>query len=148
MNKKYSAEEMAPVIEELLSCGKKVNLTVTGNSMYPLFRNRLDTVVLEKSLNYEKNDIVFYKRDNGQYVLHRIVSEKDGFFCTAGDNETEKEFPVYPEKVLGRAISATRGKKNVKFSVLWYKLYCFVWTELFFLRKILLKIVKTLAKLK
>ena len=146
MNKKYTADEMAPVIEALISEGKRVNLTVTGNSMYPLFRNRLDSVILEKSEVYKKNDIVFYKRDNGQYILHRIVGKKEKGFCIAGDNETKKEYPIAPSQIIARAISAQRGKKHINFSALWYKFYCFLWTRLFFLRKILLKTVKTLAK--
>ena len=148
MNRRYSAEEMAPVICEFVSQGKKVNITVTGNSMYPLFRNRLDSVVLEKCEKYKKNDIVFYKRENGQYILHRIIREDEKGFCMAGDNETEKEYPVSEKTIIAKVTEAKRGKKNVGFSGSFYKFYCFVWTNLFFMRKILLKIIKTLAKLK
>ncbi len=148
MNKRYSLEEMAPVIAELLSCGKKVNITVTGNSMYPLFRNRLDTVVLEKFPEYKKGDVIFYKRGNGQYVLHRILKEKNGAFVVAGDNEIKKEYPVYKENVLGRAISAVRGSRKVDFSSFIYKFYSFMWVEFFFIRKNILKILKNTCKIK
>ena len=148
MNRRYSVQEMAPVICEFVSAGKKVNITVTGNSMYPLFRNRLDSVVLEKCENYKKNDIVFYKRENGQYILHRIIKKDENGFCMAGDNETKKEYPVSEKTVIAKVTEAKRGEKNVEFSGAFYKCYCFVWTNLFFMRKILLKIIKTLAKLK
>ncbi len=148
MNKRYSIEEMAPVVEELVSANIKVNLTVTGNSMYPLFRSRLDTVVIEKNDQYNLGDIVFYKRKNGQYVLHRIVGIKDTFFEIAGDNETKKEFPVRKESIIGKVISAERGGKYIDFSKIWYKFYKIIWIRLFFLRKFLLKFTKTLAKLK
>ena len=146
MNKRYSVEEIAPVIGELVSCGKKVNITVTGNSMYPLFRNRLDSVMLEKAESYKVGDIVLYCRKNGQYVLHRIVKIKGDCYALAGDNETQKEYPVEKENIIARAVSGVRGKKNINFSALWYKFYKFIWIKLFFLRKILLNIIKTLAK--
>ena len=48
-------------IEEGLKGGKDINLTVTGNSMYPLFKSRVDTVVLTVPKKIKKYDILFYK---------------------------------------------------------------------------------------
>jgi len=89
-------DELGPFIEESVKAGKKVKLTVTGDSMYPLFKSRVDTVVLDIPKNKKpgKYDIVFYKRDNGRYILHRILKEKNGAFVIAGDNEVKKEYPV------------------------------------------------------
>jgi hypothetical protein len=42
----------------------------------------------------KKYDVIFYRRENGQYVLHRIIKiKKDGYVCR-GDNQTAKEYPV------------------------------------------------------
>ena len=46
--------------------------------MFPLLKDNRDSFKLEKITSKpKKKDIVLYKRDNGQYVLHRIIKEKD-----------------------------------------------------------------------
>ena len=70
-------------IADSLSKGSEVNLTVTGDSMYPLFKSRVDTVVLAMPKNtksVKKRDIVFYRRDDGSYILHRILKIQKGIY--------------------------------------------------------------------
>ena len=79
-NKSFSLEELFPVIQEQLDSGKKVTFKPRGTSMLPLIREGKDGIVLEKSMgNHKKNGIVFYRRKDGQFVLHRIVYVKDGY---------------------------------------------------------------------
>ena len=85
---------LGPFIELQIREEKKVKLTVTGDSMYPLLKSRIDTVVLDTPKNLKKYDIVFYKRDNGRYILHRILKKKNGIFTIAGDYELKKEYPI------------------------------------------------------
>ena len=46
--------ELSPIMEECLRSGKKVRLTVVGNSMFPLFSSKRDSVVLSKKESYRK----------------------------------------------------------------------------------------------
>lgn len=43
-------DELSPILISVLETGSSVKLTVTGNSMYPLFRNGVDIVVLKKKI--------------------------------------------------------------------------------------------------
>ena len=68
------AATLAPIIEEQLREGKTVRFAPKGRSMLPMIREGRDTVTLcavDRPL--KKYDIGFYRRRDGQYVLHRIV---------------------------------------------------------------------------
>ena len=80
-SKRYAAlDEMMPVIREKLDAGGEVRLPASGRSMTPLFRDGKDTVILEAAdkKGLKKYDMILYRRDNGQYVLHRIVGRSGG----------------------------------------------------------------------
>ena len=74
-----SLEELSPILNSLLEQGQTVTLQVTGISMMPLWMHRRDQVVLEhcQEGSLKNGDIVLYRRENGQYVLHRIIKLYD-----------------------------------------------------------------------
>ena len=59
---------------ELERTGQLIYTTV-GTSMRPFIRSQEDLVVIQRrpDTRYGKWDAVLYRRDSGQYVLHRIV---------------------------------------------------------------------------
>lgn len=138
---------LGPFIEEEIRKGKKVNLTVTGDSMYPLFKSRIDTVVLDGTKNPKKYDIVFYRRENGSYILHRILKEKGGLYTIAGDNELKKEFPVKKEQIIAKVSEFTRKGKNHKANELFYRVYGFIWVNFFPVRPFILRFLMSLYRL-
>lgn len=93
MNKVVSIEDIVPLIKEQLNHNGTVRFTPKGNSMLPTLRNNKDSVTLKSPLfPLKKYDIAFYVRDNGQYVLHRIVDiPKDGTYTMRGDNQFVNE---------------------------------------------------------
>ena len=68
-------EAFAPLIEEAFSNNQTFKMPVNGTSMLP-FINRTHHVVLDKPISLKRNDMILYKRTNGQYVLHRIFRVK------------------------------------------------------------------------
>ena len=140
-------DQIAPFITDAISKGKKVKLTVTGNSMYPLFRDRKDTVVLAPFSKLKKRDVVFYKRTNGQYVLHRIIKKKGNILTFAGDNETKKEYPVNVSDCIAVMTSFERYSKESSADDLWYRLYSFFWVAVFPFRKFCKKLLHIGAKI-
>ncbi len=144
---KPSITELAPYIIQSLNEGKAVKLTVTGNSMYPLFRSDKDNVTIEKTSSFKKYDIVLYKRQNGQYVLHRIICKKGDSFVFAGDNETVKEYDISSFDCIAKVTSFERSGKAFSTSAFWYKVYCLIWVRFFPLRRILGRALRVFAKL-
>lgn len=143
---KPSITELAPYIVQSLNDGKKVKLTVTGNSMYPLFRSDKDNVTIEKTSSFKKYDIVFYKRKNDSYVLHRLLSVKNDCFIFAGDNETIKEYGISSFDCLAKVTSFERSGETFKTDALWHKIYCRIWVWFFPVRRVLGKALRIFAK--
>ena len=85
MNKIIPMEDMVQIIKEQFAAGgEKVSFTPRGCSMLPMLRDNLDKVVLEKPADHlKKYDLPLYMRDNGSYVLHRVVDvgEDEMFPC-------------------------------------------------------------------
>ncbi len=142
--------EITPLIEELISQGADVRLTVNGNSMFPMLHSKSDSVILTKPYSaLKKYDIPLYKRENGQYVLHRIVKVKKGVFTINGDNQYFLESPVYPEQICAVVKSFYRKGKLIYCDNLLYRLYCVFWVTLRPFRGFISKCyIKTVGKLK
>ncbi len=119
---------MGAMIEETLSRGDSVRLIVTGNSMFPLLHNRKDTVLLAPAKTVKKYDITFHKRQDGRYILHRVVGiNRDGTYNIAGDNELKPEPPVLREQILGVVTEFTRWSKTCRPKGFRYWLYVRIW---------------------
>ncbi len=109
MNKVVSMEEIAPLIEEQLKKDGEVSFTPKGISMLPTIRGGVDTVVLEKpSFPLKKYAIVLYKRDDGDYIMHRVIKVKKDSYVMRGDNQYKKEYGIRDDQVIGVVKSFNR----------------------------------------
>lgn len=133
--KEVQLDELMPVIIEKLEAGGEVHISSSGNSMYPLFRHRKDTVCLKKG-SIKKYDMILYKRDDGKYVLHRIVGIKNNCYVLRGDHQLYNEYPIRDNQVIAKVISFCRNNKQVNCHNIWYQIYVFVWVHTMTLRKI------------
>ena len=124
---RVSLQYLAPLIEEKLQSGDSIEIIVTGNSMFPLFTTERDSVKLEQPKKLKKKQIAFYLRDNGQYILHRIIKIKGEDIYCAGDNQTEIEGPLKKEQFKGVVTEYVRKGKRRKVNCLWQKVYSFFW---------------------
>ena len=94
-------EDLAQILKLQMESGGLARLVVTGNSMYPTLRHKKDVVFLSQvQAPLKKGDLILYQRENGQYVLHRIVKKPkaDRLIC-CGDNQWEQEI-VYRSQVV------------------------------------------------
>lgn len=128
-SKKLGDDGLVKIILYKLSCGEKVALTVTGNSMLPFLADGRDKVVLQKIEKLpKKGDIVFYRRKNGAYVLHRVVKRRGELFYFSGDAQLRVEGPVGKGQLLAVCKEVERDGKTIKSnSISWlsYKLRFF-----------------------
>ena len=58
------------------------------------------------------NDVVLYKRDNQQYLLHRVVRVEKSFYITRGDNRYINE-KVYKGQIIGVLSGFYKGDKFI-----------------------------------
>lgn len=125
--KTASIKLLSPIFEEVFNNNSYVKFNVTGFSMYPLLRSGIDTVALVKKSEISKYDILLYKREDGSYILHRVVGRKNNKLCMAGDFETTVEFPVAEKQVIATVESFCRNNKYISCRNLYYRLYSFFW---------------------
>ena len=136
-----------PIIEEKLNLGAEVTINPGGVSMKPLVIPGRDSVVLTKvSEELKKYDVVLYIRENGQFVLHRIVGICDGKFVMCGDNQFRWEYGIEKGQIIALMKAVIRNKKKIQTDAFGYKLYSRVWVQIqrfnYMLRRLRRKILR------
>ncbi len=118
--------DLFPLIEEKLKNGGEVSFKPHGISMLPLIRQGKDSVTLKRlEAEPEKLDVIFYRRPDGQFVLHRIIGKDKSGYILCGDNQFVKEYGVSPSRIIGVLTSVFReGKGEVSCESTAMKLYC------------------------
>lgn len=112
--KKITLDEIYPAIKEILLSGGTVELPITGTSMFPLLQAGRDTVIIKADSNYSIGDIIFYRRDDGHFVLHRIVGTDENGFILCGDNQTQLEKNITDRHIIAKVIEINRDGKIIK----------------------------------
>ncbi len=121
----FSLEEMMPTLIETLKNGGEVTFTVTGSSMLPMLRHKVDTVTLIAPCGrLKKRDIPFYK--NGEkYILHRIIKVNEKDYTIRGDNCYFIEKGISDDDIIGVVKEFTHKNKKHSVNDLGYRLYAF-----------------------
>ena len=135
IEKDVRMEQLMPVIRECLQAGQGVRFYPRGVSMLPMLRQDIDSVWIEPIRKpLKKYDLPLYRRDNGKYVLHRIVQTGETFTCI-GDNQFQFEPGVRPDQLIAVVTAFYRGDRKHSVTDLDYRLYCRVWHHSRHLRK-------------
>ena len=75
-------DNLMPLFRERLAAGQKVQFSPRGISMLPMLRQGKDSVILSPlPENLRKYDIPLYQREDGKYILHRIVEVGETYTC-------------------------------------------------------------------
>lgn len=142
-------EELAKLLQLQLDHGGEATLTVTGVSMLPMLYNRRDSVKLAViTAPLKKGDLILYRRENGQYVLHRIVRCRDvkEFVC-CGDNQWEPE-TVTAGQVMAVVSGFSRAGKTYTVTHRGYRLYVWLWVGLYPVRRVLIALRRVLGRVR
>ena len=119
-----SRAEFLPRMLELLEQGKSVQIKPSGISMRPTLRPDKDIVILSPLPEaLKKFDVVFYRRADGQCVLHRIVAVGERYTCL-GDNQFRVEPGVAREQMIAVMTGFIRDGKEYSAEDLRYRIYC------------------------
>ena len=120
-------EQVFPIIQKELAAGRSVKIIPQGISMRPMILGGRDQVVLSPlPKELKKYDLPFYQRDNGQFVLHRIV-KADGEFTCIGDNQFKYEKGVRQDQMIAITTGFVRKGKYHSVDEKGYRLYCCLW---------------------
>lgn len=126
-NTAVSLDDLMPLITEQLSLGQSVKFSPRGVSMLPMLRQGVDSVVLSPlPQQLKKYDIPLYKRENGSYVLHRVIKVGE-HYTLMGDNQFVKEEGISHSQLIGVVTAFYRGDKKYSTDNVLYRGYCVLW---------------------
>ena len=125
--REISLDEIMPLIRERLAAGQSIKFSPRGVSMLPMLRQGIDSVVLSPvPEKLKKYDLPLYQRDDGKYILHRIVAVGDSYTCM-GDNQFVAETGVRQDQMIALVTGFYRKEKYHRVTEPGYLLYCRFW---------------------
>ena len=125
--KEIELDLLMPLIREQLAMGKSVRFSPRGISMLPMLRQGRDSVLLSPvPEKLRKYDLPLYRRDDGKYILHRIVDAGESYNCV-GDNQFEIERGLRHDQMLALVTEFYRDGKAISVRSPAYRIYCRIW---------------------
>ena len=135
--------------EEQLQKNGKLIYTNVGDSMMPLIRQDKDLLVIKKRPNsrLKKYDVPLYRRDSGQYVLHRILKVRPHDYLICGDNRWHTESGITDRHIIGVLSEVVRNGKSIPITDWRYRLYVHIWCDFFPVRAFIIRCIMKLRKI-
>ena len=119
-------DDIVLVMEEHLAKEGKVTFRVKGSSMSPFLVSQVTAVTIVTPKEYRKGDVVLFKANEGKYILHRIVREKEDCFITQGDALYSRE-NCPRTNVIGKMESFETGGKLTLAESKTYRMQVVMW---------------------
>lgn len=121
--------------EDILLFDGSLLYTAVGTSMLPLVKEHHDLVTIVKNTTrLKKRDVALFKRDDGKYVLHRVMKVTKEGYVMCGDHQWIKEKGVREDQVLGYLTQVDKGDKVITIEDKKYKRYVRLWCNFFYIR--------------
>lgn len=126
----FTMEELLPLIEQTLASNQLFPLPVTGVSMMPTLKGGRDRVFLDRAeFPLRKRSLPLYRRDDGHFILHRIISaQPDGTYTCCGDHQWRKEPGVREDQIIALVVGFERKGKQYSVKHPGYRLWVWFWT--------------------
>jgi len=146
-NRVFHMEEIAALMQESFAVGQDVRFSPKGVSMLPMLRQGIDSVTLSPIRRpLKKYDIPLYRRDDGTYVLHRIVAVDETYTCI-GDNQFILEPGVRSDQIIAVVTAFSRGNRQVSVNNFLYQIYYRFWHWVRPIRKFARKVKRKLKRI-
>lgn len=129
--------KMNTTFEEEINKNGYLVYTNVGDSMMPLLRQNRDLLIISKKKGRcKKYDVPLYKRDSGQYVLHRILKVREKDYVICGDNRWRREYGITDEQIIGVLTAVVRDGKTVPVTDRKYQRYVHLWCDFYYIRAV------------
>lgn len=139
--------EYVSMLKELTEGGREVRMLISGNSMSPFLIHQRDSIYFKKpDRELRKGDMVFYQRDNGQYVMHRICKVKPEGYYIVGDAQQQIEGPVRREQIFGLITKVNRKGKWLEPGDFWWEFFGHAWLHLIPMRRMIVRVYARVSR--
>ena len=119
----------------------RIIYTNVGDSMMPLIKQGRDVLVISVvNGRLKRYDIPLYKRDSGQYVLHRILKVRKNDYVICGDNRCNKEYGITDRHIIGVLSGIIRDDREIPVTDIKCRIYAHLWCDLFPVRVLIIRI--------
>ena len=133
--------EYVSVLKELVEEGKEVSMLIAGSSMSPFLCHQRDSIFFKKpDRELKRGDMVFYQRNSGQYVMHRIYKVKSEGYYMVGDAQTEIEGPLERNQIFAIITKVKRKGKWIESGDFWWEFFAKVWIQIVPVRKVTIRL--------
>ena len=103
-----------PIFRAIIEGGGVFTLLPQGVSMLPTILPGKDKVSIVKlEGRAERFDILFYKRADGHFVLHRVVALEENGYTLCGDGQVDFEYGVTQDMIIGVVSEIHRARGNL-----------------------------------
>lgn len=117
----------------------RIIYTNVGDSMMPLIKQGRDVLVISVvNGRLKRYDIPLYKRDSGQYVLHRILKVRKNDYVICGDNRCNKEYGITDRHIIGVLSGIIRDGREIPVTDIKCRIYAHLWCDLFPVRVLII----------
>lgn len=118
-------------LPQLLQEVESVPLIISGNSMAPFLAHGRDTVYLSRLAQMPKRgDMVLYRRDCGQYILHRVYRQREGVYEMIGDGQLVIESGIRADQLIAVVRTVRRKGKLLRKGNFCWEFFARVWLAL------------------
>ena len=140
-------DEMMPLVRERIAAGGNATIPVRGVSMRPMLKEGRDSVILSPiRVPLKAQDIVLYQRENGSYILHRIVAASETYTCI-GDAQFVFEKGIAPSQMIAVVSAVRRGERILPITHPMYRLYAWLWSASRPMRRFFIRAVRKLGRM-
>ena len=130
---------MTSTFEEIIRRDGRLVYTSVGDSMLPFIRSGKDLLVIEKPQKKKKKyDVPLYRRDSGQYVIHRVLKVRENDYVICGDNRWQRETGITDRHILGVLTAIVRDGKTISVQDRNYLRKVHLWCDFFWIRAAIL----------
>ena len=126
--------------EEVLAEKGTLIYTNVGDSMYPLIKPRDLLVIKRVELPLKRLDIPLYKRDNGQYVLHRIIKVRKDDYLICGDNRVGTESGITDRHMIGVLTDIIRSGETISVYSAKNRIYAHLYSDFMPIKRVIFRI--------
>ena len=127
--------------EEEIRRNGKIIYTNVGDSMMPLIKQGRDVLVISRAEGRLKRyDVPLYKRDSGQYVLHRILKVRENDYVICGDNRCNIEYGITDKHIIGVLTGIIRNGREISVTDRKYRIYVHLWCDFFPVRAFIIRL--------
>lgn len=142
MRREVDTNAYVDMLRTVIDEGRDVTMLISGGSMAPFLVNQRDSIMFGKpDRALKRGDMVFYQRDTGQYVMHRIYKVNgDETYDIVGDNQTEIERGVRRDQIFGLVKKVQRKGKWLQPGDFWWNFFECRWIKWVPVRPYILKL--------